>query len=101
MVLTALYEAAHILLTRAVRFSSLKRWAVEVAKRRGMRRAEGGGGRARGGGVPEWGGGARGGAGGRGAGEGGAGPQACGYSSSRVGGGHDVPLGSGGGRRIR
>jgi transposase len=40
MVRTALYEAAHILLTRAVRFSSLKRWAVEVAKRRGMRRAK-------------------------------------------------------------
>jgi transposase len=40
MVRTALYEAAHILLTRAVRFSSLKRWAVEVAKRRGMKRAK-------------------------------------------------------------
>jgi transposase len=40
MVRTALYEAAHILLTRAVRFSSLKHWALEVAKRRGMRRAK-------------------------------------------------------------
>ncbi len=40
MVRTALYEAAHILLTRAVRFSSLKRWALEVAKRRSMRRAK-------------------------------------------------------------
>jgi transposase len=40
MVRTALYEGAHILLTRAVRFSSLKRWALEVAKRRGMRRAK-------------------------------------------------------------
>ena len=40
MVRTALYEAAHILLTRAVRFSSLKRWAMEVAKRRGMKRAK-------------------------------------------------------------
>src|SRR4028119_178995 len=40
MVRTALYEASHILLTRAVRFSSLKRWAVEVAKRRGMKRAK-------------------------------------------------------------
>jgi transposase len=40
MVRTALYEAAHILLTRAVRFSALKRWALEVAKRRGMRRAK-------------------------------------------------------------
>ena len=40
MVRTVLYEAAHILLTRAVRFSALKRWALEVAKRRGMRRAK-------------------------------------------------------------
>jgi transposase len=40
MVRTALYEAAHVLLTRAVRFSTLKRWALEVAKRRGMRRAK-------------------------------------------------------------
>ncbi len=37
---TALYEAAHIMLTRAVRFSTLKRWALEVARRRGMRRAK-------------------------------------------------------------
>jgi len=28
------------MLTRAVRFSALKRWALEVAKRRGMRRAK-------------------------------------------------------------
>jgi hypothetical protein len=40
MVRTALYEGAHILLTRAVRFSALKRWALEMAKRRGMRRAK-------------------------------------------------------------
>jgi transposase len=40
MVRTALFEAAHILLTRAVRFSSLKRWAMEVARRRGMKRAK-------------------------------------------------------------
>src|SRR5919109_510898 len=40
MVRTALYEAAHILLTRAVRFSSLKRWAMAVAQRRGMKRAK-------------------------------------------------------------
>src|SRR5215211_7460182 len=40
MVRTALYEGAHILLTRAVRFSALKRWALEVATRRGMRRAK-------------------------------------------------------------
>ena len=40
MVRTALYEAANVLLTRAVRFSALKRWALEVAKRRGMKRAK-------------------------------------------------------------
>jgi transposase len=40
MVRTALYEGAHILLTRATRFSALKRWALDVAKRRGMRRAK-------------------------------------------------------------
>jgi hypothetical protein len=28
------------MLTRAGKFSSLKRWALEVAKRRGMRRAK-------------------------------------------------------------
>jgi transposase len=36
----ALYEAANVLLTRITRFSSLKRWAMEVAKRRGARRAK-------------------------------------------------------------
>jgi transposase len=40
LVRTALYEAAHIMLTRAVRFSALKRWAMAVAKRRGMKRAK-------------------------------------------------------------
>ena len=40
MVRTALYEGAHIMLTRAVRFSTLKRWAMDVAKRRGMKRAK-------------------------------------------------------------
>jgi len=40
MVRTALYEAAHIMLTRATRCSALKRWAVDVAKRRGMKRAK-------------------------------------------------------------
>ena len=29
------------MLTRAVRFSALKRWAMEVARRRGMKRAKG------------------------------------------------------------
>ena len=36
----ALYEAANALLTRGARFSSLRRWATEVAKRRGARRAK-------------------------------------------------------------
>lgn len=40
MVRTALFEAAHIMLTRAIRFSSLKRWALNVAQRRGMKRAK-------------------------------------------------------------
>ena len=40
MVRTALFEAAHVMLTRASRFSSLKRWAVAVAQRRGMKRAK-------------------------------------------------------------
>jgi transposase len=40
MVRTALFEAAHIMLTRATRFSALKRWAMGIAKRRGMKRAK-------------------------------------------------------------
>jgi transposase len=40
MVRTALYEAANVMLTRAGRFSALKRWGLGVAKRRGMRRAK-------------------------------------------------------------
>lgn len=36
---TALFESAHIMLTRATRFSSLKRCALNVARRRGMKRA--------------------------------------------------------------
>jgi transposase len=40
MVRTALFEAAHIMLTRATRFSALKRWALDIAKRRGMKRAK-------------------------------------------------------------
>jgi transposase len=66
MVRTALYEAAHILLTRAVRFSALKR-------------GPGGGEAAR-----------------HEASEGGAGAQACGRSPPHVGGWHDLPLGPGG-----
>ena len=40
MVRTALYEAANILLSRVTRFSALKRWGLEVAKRRGLKRAK-------------------------------------------------------------
>ena len=40
IVRTALFEAAHIMLTRATRFSSLKRWALEVAKHRSVKRAK-------------------------------------------------------------
>ena len=36
----ALYEAAQVMLTRTKSFSTLKRWAMEVAKRRGMMRAK-------------------------------------------------------------
>jgi transposase len=40
MVRAALHEAANVMLTRAGKSSTLKRWALEVAKRRGMRRAK-------------------------------------------------------------
>ena len=40
MVRTALYEAADIMLTRATRFSALKRSAMDVARRRGMKQAK-------------------------------------------------------------
>jgi transposase len=40
MVRTALYEAANAVLSRPVRFSALKRWAMAVAKRRGLKRAK-------------------------------------------------------------
>jgi len=36
MVRTALYEAANVLLSRITRFSKLKRWGMDVAKRRGL-----------------------------------------------------------------
>ena len=39
MVRTALYEAANVLLSRVTRFSALKRWGLEVAKRGGLKRA--------------------------------------------------------------
>jgi transposase len=40
MVRMALYEAANVMLSRVTRFSSLKRWALDVAKRRGLKRAK-------------------------------------------------------------
>jgi transposase len=40
LVRTVLYEAANVLLSRTTRFSTLKRWALEVAKRRGVKRAK-------------------------------------------------------------
>jgi transposase len=40
MVRTALYEAANAILSRPTRFSVLKGWAMEVAKRRGLKRAK-------------------------------------------------------------
>src|SRR5688572_23388368 len=40
MVRTVLYEAANVLLSRTTRFSTLKRWAVDVAQRRGLKRAK-------------------------------------------------------------
>ena len=36
MARTTLYEAANVLLSRITRFSKLKRWGVDVAKRRGV-----------------------------------------------------------------
>ena len=39
MVRTALYEAASVMLTRTVRFSSLKAWGMAVARRRGTKKA--------------------------------------------------------------
>ena len=40
MVRTALYESANVLLSRDTRFSALKRWGLQVAKRRGFNRAK-------------------------------------------------------------
>ncbi len=37
---TALYEAAHVILTRPVKGTSLKRWGMAVAKRAGMKKAK-------------------------------------------------------------
>ena len=35
----ALYEAAHVILTRAVKGSTLKSWAAKLAKRAGLKKA--------------------------------------------------------------
>ena len=35
-----LRKAANVLLSRTTRFSTLKRWALEVARRRGVKRAK-------------------------------------------------------------
>ena len=40
MMRAALYEAAHSMLTRTTRWSWLKAWAMQVAKRRGQKRAK-------------------------------------------------------------
>lgn len=40
MVRDALYEAANTLLSRVTRFSALKRWGMDLAKRRGAKRAK-------------------------------------------------------------
>jgi transposase len=37
---TALYEAAHIILTKPIKGSALKRWAARLAKRAGMQKAK-------------------------------------------------------------
>jgi transposase len=37
---TALYEAAHVILTRAIKASGLKSWAMQLAKRAGMKKAK-------------------------------------------------------------
>ena len=40
MVRTALFEAANVMLSRVTRFSTLKAWALRVAKLRGVKRAK-------------------------------------------------------------
>jgi len=40
MVRMTLYEAANVILSRVTRFSSLKRWALGVARRRSLKRAK-------------------------------------------------------------
>jgi hypothetical protein len=40
LVRVALFEAAHVILTRVAAWSKLKAWAMNVAKRRGAKRAK-------------------------------------------------------------
>ena len=40
MVRTSLFEAANVMLTRAVRCSGLKAWALRIASRQGMKKAK-------------------------------------------------------------
>src|SRR3954451_18719285 len=79
---TALYEAANAMLTRVSGVSALKRWAMEVARRR---EALGDGGRQ----APR-----------HEAGEGGAGAQAGRRPAAHVGERRRLPLGQGGGDRL-
>jgi hypothetical protein len=39
MMRAMLYEAAHILLVRSVKWSWLKAWAMKIARRRGLKKA--------------------------------------------------------------
>jgi len=40
MIRCALYEAANVMMSRVTRCSTLKRWTMDVAKRRGTKRAK-------------------------------------------------------------
>ena len=40
MVRTALYEAANVMMSRVVKWSALKAWAMRVAKRQGLKKAK-------------------------------------------------------------
>ena len=40
MIRTVLYEATNVLLSRTPRFSTLKRWLLDVARRHGVKRAK-------------------------------------------------------------
>ena len=39
MIRAMLYEAAHIMLVRVVKWSWLKAWAMQIARRRGLKKA--------------------------------------------------------------